>query len=71
MPLTFLTFQPNHRNLRLRPPYIDVVRRAELSDCSPAKGRMRSGHGYAIWELMQQALDCRFKATGHVNATSR
>ena len=25
-------------------------------------------YGYAIWELMQQALDKRFKATGHVNA---
>ena len=25
-------------------------------------------YGYAIWELIQQALDRRFKATGHVNA---
>ncbi len=25
-------------------------------------------YGYAIWELMQQGLDRRFKATGHVNA---
>jgi prolyl-tRNA synthetase len=25
-------------------------------------------YGYAIWELMQQGLDQRFKATGHVNA---
>jgi prolyl-tRNA synthetase len=25
-------------------------------------------YGYAIWELMQQGLDKRFKATGHVNA---
>ena len=25
-------------------------------------------YGYAIWELIQQALDQRFKATGHVNA---
>lgn len=25
-------------------------------------------HGYAIWELMQRALDDMFKATGHVNA---
>ena len=25
-------------------------------------------YGYAIWELIQQALDARFKATGHVNA---
>jgi prolyl-tRNA synthetase len=25
-------------------------------------------YGYAIWELIQQGLDSRFKATGHVNA---
>ena len=25
-------------------------------------------YGYAIWELIQQALDRRIKATGHVNA---
>jgi prolyl-tRNA synthetase len=25
-------------------------------------------YGYAIWELIQQGLDRRFKATGHVNA---
>src|SRR5688572_13277440 len=25
-------------------------------------------YGYAIWELIQQGLDKRFKATGHVNA---
>ena len=25
-------------------------------------------YGYAIWELIQQSLDKRFKATGHVNA---
>jgi len=25
-------------------------------------------HGYALWELMQRALDDFFKATGHVNA---
>src|SRR5580765_3085455 len=49
--------------------YIDVVRRAELADYSPVKGCMViRPYGYAIWELMQQALDKRFKATGHVNA---
>src|SRR5512132_3139448 len=51
------------------PWYIDVVRRAELADYSPVKGCMViRPYGYAIWELMQQALDRRFKATGHVNA---
>jgi prolyl-tRNA synthetase len=49
--------------------YLDVVRRAELADYSPVKGCMViRPYGYAIWELMQQQLDRRFKATGHVNA---
>ena len=49
--------------------YLDVVRRAELADYSPVKGCMViRPYGYAIWELIQQALDARFKATGHVNA---
>ena len=49
--------------------YLDVVRRAELADYTDVKGCMAiRPYGYAIWELMQQALDKRFKATGHVNA---
>ena len=49
--------------------YLDVVRRAELADYTEVKGCMAiRPYGYAIWELMQQALDRRFKATGHVNA---
>ena len=49
--------------------YLDVVRRAELADYSPVKGCMViRPYGYAIWELIQQALDRRLKATGHVNA---
>src|SRR6187397_3573830 len=49
--------------------YLDVVRRAELADYSPVKGFMViRPYGYAIWELIQQALDSRIKATGHVNA---
>jgi prolyl-tRNA synthetase len=49
--------------------YLDVVRRAELADYSPVKGCMViRPYGYAIWELIQQSLDRRFKATGHVNA---
>ena len=49
--------------------YLDVVRKAELADYSPVKGCMViRPYGYAIWELIQQALDERFKATGHVNA---
>jgi prolyl-tRNA synthetase len=49
--------------------YLDVVRRAELADYSPVKGCMViRPYGYAMWELLQQALDRRLKATGHVNA---
>src|SRR5437762_4368435 len=49
--------------------YLDLVRRAELADYSPVKGCMViRPYGYAIWELIQQALDSRIKATGHVNA---
>src|SRR6187455_2711136 len=49
--------------------YLDVVRRAELADYTPVKGCMAiRPYGYAIWELIQQSLDRRFKATGHVNA---
>src|SRR5436190_8809234 len=49
--------------------YLDVVQRAELADYSPVKGCMViRPYGYAIWELIQQALDRRIKATGHLNA---
>ncbi|HEY8549781.1 MAG TPA: proline--tRNA ligase [Vicinamibacterales bacterium] len=49
--------------------YIDVVRKAELADYTPVKGCMViRPYGYAIWELIQRALDRRLKETGHVNA---
>jgi prolyl-tRNA synthetase len=49
--------------------YVDVVLRAELADYSPVKGCMViRPYGYAIWELIQQALDREIKRTGHVNA---
>ncbi len=49
--------------------YTDVIRRAELADYSPVKGSMViRPYGYAMWELIQAALDARIKATGHVNA---
>src|SRR2546426_3545235 len=49
--------------------YLDVVRRAELADYTPVKGCMViRPYGYAMWEQIQQALDSRIKATGHVNA---
>jgi prolyl-tRNA synthetase len=49
--------------------YLDVINAAGLADYSPVRGCMViKPHGYAIWERIQQELDWRFKATGHVNA---
>jgi len=49
--------------------YNDLVLRAGLADYSPVRGCMViKPHGYAVWELMQRALDDMFKATGHQNA---
>jgi prolyl-tRNA synthetase len=49
--------------------YNEVVLRAELADYSPVRGCMViKPPGYAIWENIQQELDRRIKATGHVNA---
>ena len=49
--------------------YNELVVRADLADHSAVRGCMViKPHGYAIWELMQRALDDSFKATGHVNA---
>lgn len=40
-----------------------------MVDYGPVKGTMViRPYGYALWENVQQALDTRFKATGHVNA---
>ncbi len=49
--------------------YTEVIQRAELADYAPVRGCMViRPYGYALWENIQQALDRRFKATGHVNA---
>jgi len=49
--------------------YNELVVRADLADHSSVRGCMViKPHGFAMWELMQQALDSLFKATGHVNA---
>ena len=49
--------------------YNEVVQRAELAGYSPVRGCMViRPHGYAIWELIQAALDRMFKETGHQNA---
>lgn len=48
--------------------YTDVVKKAELVDYASVRGCMViKPYGYAIWELIQQQLDRRFKETGHVN----
>lgn len=49
--------------------YNQVIQRAELADYAPVRGCMVvRPYGWSLWENIQQALDSRFKATGHVNA---
>ncbi|MCL2224395.1 MAG: proline--tRNA ligase [Defluviitaleaceae bacterium] len=48
--------------------YTDVVRKAELAEYAETGGCIiYKPYGYAIWELVQAALDKRFKETGHEN----
>ena len=49
--------------------YNQLVQRAELADYAPVRGCMVvRPYGWAMWENIRDALDRRFKATGHVNA---
>jgi len=49
--------------------YNEIVQRAELADYAPVRGCMViRPYGYALWENIRDALDRRFKETGHVNA---
>jgi prolyl-tRNA synthetase len=49
--------------------YLDIVDQADMAENSGVRGCMViKPHGYAIWELLRDALDARIKATGHVNA---
>lgn len=49
--------------------YNDIVKKAHLAENSPVRGCMViKPHGFAVWELMRDALDAMFKRTGHVNA---
>jgi prolyl-tRNA synthetase len=49
--------------------YNQLVIKAELADYAPVRGCMVvRPYGWALWENIQEALDRRFKATGHVNA---
>jgi prolyl-tRNA synthetase len=48
--------------------YNQLVLKAQLADYAPVRGCMIvRPYGWALWENMQQALDRRFKATGHQN----
>src|SRR5215467_14573733 len=48
--------------------YNQLVLRAQLADYAPVRGCMIvRPYGWALWENIQQALDGRFKATGHQN----
>jgi len=49
--------------------YNDLVIKADLAENSAVRGSMViKPYGYAIWEMMQAALDKMFKDTGHQNA---
>jgi prolyl-tRNA synthetase len=49
--------------------YNQLVLKAELADYAPVRGCMVvRPYGWTLWENIQQGLDRRFKATGHVNA---
>ncbi len=49
--------------------YLDVVKAADLAEHSPVRGSMTiKPYGYAIWEQIQNVLDCQFKALGVENA---
>jgi prolyl-tRNA synthetase len=57
------------RNVDFSEWYNQIVLRAEMADYAPVRGCMVvRPYGWALWENIQQALDRRFKATGHVNA---
>ena len=49
--------------------YLDVIRKAEMADYSMVRGCMViPPYGFAVWELIRDALDRRLKASGHQNA---
>ena len=49
--------------------YNEIVQKADLADYSPVRGCMViKPYGYTLWENIRDALDTRFKKTGHVNA---
>lgn len=49
--------------------YIDTIKKADLMDYTSVRGCIVfKPDGYELWERIQQAMDQRFKETGHRNA---
>jgi prolyl-tRNA synthetase len=49
--------------------YTDVILQAQLADYAPVRGSMvLRPYGFALWDNVKNALDRRFKETGHENA---
>lgn len=49
--------------------YLEVIQKAQMAEYGPVKGTMViRPYGYALWENVRDALDRRFKETGHENA---
>jgi prolyl-tRNA synthetase len=49
--------------------YVDVIKKADMVDYAPIKGFMViKPYGYRIWEFIQDAMNAKFRATGHQNA---
>jgi len=49
--------------------YLDIIQHAKLADNSAVRGCMvLRPNGYGLWEVVQEDLNRRFKATGHRNA---
>jgi prolyl-tRNA synthetase len=49
--------------------YNEIVYKADLADQSPVRGCLIiKPYGYELWDAIKNALDKRFKATGHQNA---
>ncbi len=64
-----MTQQYSKRNIDYSKWYSDVIDRADLAEHSDVKGCMViKPYGFAIWEKMKDALDQKFKETGHSNA---
>lgn len=49
--------------------YLDTIRKADLMDYTPVRGCIVfKPDGFELWEHIQEAMDKRFKETGHRNA---